>query len=64
MEEEYIHVACPGCKNKRLFDLQRGSKGIISIKCQYAKLLWQFPSMMVAQAIITGRIVLSKLEHS
>lgn len=33
MEDEYIHVACSCCKNKRLFDLMRGSQGIVSIKC-------------------------------
>ena len=37
MEDEYIHVACPCCKNKRLFDLLRGSKGIVSIKCPICK---------------------------
>ncbi len=37
MGEEYIHVACPCCKNKRLFDLKRGSKGIVSIKCPICK---------------------------
>ena len=35
--DEYIHVACPCCKNKRLFDLLRGSKGIVSIKCPICK---------------------------
>ena len=37
MEDEYIHVACPCCKNKRLFDLLRGSKGIVSITCPICK---------------------------
>ncbi len=37
MQEDYIHVACPCCKNKRLFDLKRGSKGIVSIKCPICK---------------------------
>ncbi len=37
MQDEYIHVACPCCKNKRLFDLKRGSKGIVSIKCPICK---------------------------
>lgn len=37
VEDEYIHVACPCCKNKRLFDLLRGSKGIVSIKCPICK---------------------------
>jgi len=33
MEEEVIHVACPCCKNKRLFDLLPGATGIVKIKC-------------------------------
>lgn len=37
MEDEYIHVACPCCKNKRLFDLMRESKGIVYIKCPICK---------------------------
>ena len=37
VEDKYIHVACPCCKNKRLFDLMRGSEGIVSIKCPMCK---------------------------
>lgn len=37
MEDDYFHVACPCCKNKRLFDLMRGSMGIVSIKCPICK---------------------------
>lgn len=37
VERDYIHVACPCCKNKRLFDLMRGSEGIVSIKCPICK---------------------------
>ena len=37
MQDEYIHVACPCCRNKRLFDLKRGSEGIVSIKCPICK---------------------------
>lgn len=34
MENEIIHIACPCCNNKRLFDLLAGeSIGIINIKC-------------------------------
>ena len=32
MKEE-IHVACPCCKNKRLFDAGPDTEGIIKIKC-------------------------------
>ena len=28
-----IHVACPCCKNKRLFDADPDTEGIIKIKC-------------------------------
>jgi len=33
VENEVIHVACPCCRNKRLFDLMPGAIGIIQIKC-------------------------------
>ena len=39
VEDEYIHVDCPCCKNKRLFDLLRGSKGIVSMKCSICKVV-------------------------
>lgn len=32
MKEE-IHVACPCCRNKRLFDEDPDTEGIIKIKC-------------------------------
>ena len=32
MNEE-VHVACPCCKNKRLFDADPNTEGIIKIKC-------------------------------
>ena len=32
MKEE-IHVACPCCRNKRLFDADPDTEGIIKIKC-------------------------------
>lgn len=28
-----VHVACPCCKNKRLFDADPTTEGIIKIKC-------------------------------
>lgn len=31
--EQDIHVACPCCKNKRLFDANPNTEGIIKIKC-------------------------------
>ena len=36
-EENLIHIACPCCKNKRLFDLLPGSTGIVAIKCPICK---------------------------
>ena len=36
MKEE-IHVACPCCKNKRLFDADPNTEGIIKIKCPVCK---------------------------
>lgn len=36
MREE-IHVACPCCKNKRLFDADLNTEGIIKIKCPICK---------------------------
>lgn len=35
--EDLMHIACPCCKNKRLFDLLPGSTGIVSIKCPICK---------------------------
>ena len=36
MREE-VHVACPCCKNKRLFDADAETEGIIKIKCPICK---------------------------
>ena len=36
MKEE-IHVACPCCRNKRLFDADPDTEGIIKIKCPTCK---------------------------
>lgn len=33
MIEEAIQVACPVCKNRRLFDLSPETSGMIEIKC-------------------------------
>lgn len=30
---EEIHIGCPCCKNKRLFDADPNTEGIIKIKC-------------------------------
>lgn len=54
VEDEYIHVACPCCKNKRLFDLLRGSKGIVSIKCPIYK-------AVVAVSLHDGRASSNKI---
>ena len=35
--DEEIHVHCPNCSNKRLFDCGAASKGIIRIKCSCCK---------------------------
>lgn len=32
-----VHVGCPCCKNKRLFDADRRTEGIIKIKCPVCK---------------------------
>lgn len=32
-----VHVACPCCKNKRLFDADLSTEGIIKIKCPICK---------------------------
>ena len=32
-----VHVACPCCKNKRLFDANPMTEGIIKIKCPICK---------------------------
>lgn len=37
MEEKIIHASCPSCGNKRLFDLERGAIGMVSIKCPKCK---------------------------
>lgn len=36
MENE-IHVSCPCCKNKRLFDVDPKTEGCIKIKCPVCK---------------------------
>ena len=35
--EEEVHVACPCCKNKRLFDANPNTEGVIKIKCPVCK---------------------------
>lgn len=37
MGEEIVHVGCPCCKNKRLFDVDTKTEGMISIKCPVCK---------------------------
>ena len=37
MEEKIIHVGCPSCSNKRLFDFAQGAIGLVSIKCPKCK---------------------------
>lgn len=34
---ELVRVSCPCCKNKRLFDADPATSGIISIKCPICK---------------------------
>lgn len=34
-----VHVACPCCKNKRLFDADLTTEGIIKIKCPICKVV-------------------------
>ena len=33
MNQKAIHVGCPCCNNKRLFDLSPDTKGEMEIKC-------------------------------
>lgn len=35
--EHVVHVSCPCCKNKRLFDADSATSGMISIKCPICK---------------------------
>lgn len=37
MHTDEVHVACPCCKNKRLFDADPMTEGIIKIKCPICK---------------------------
>lgn len=55
MKEEYIHIVCSCCKNKQLFDLMRGSKGIVSIKCPICRVVVAVSPMAVKLAIIKNR---------
>ena len=32
-----IHIGCPCCKNKRLFDADSDTEGVIKIKCPVCK---------------------------
>lgn len=36
MNEE-VHIACPCCRNKRLFDADPNTEGVIVIKCPVCK---------------------------
>lgn len=36
---EEIHVGCPCCKNKRLFDVNINTQGCIKIKCPVCKVV-------------------------
>ena len=35
--DDEIHVHCPNCSNKRLFDCGLNAEGIVRIKCPYCK---------------------------
>ena len=35
--EKSMHVPCPYCSNRRLFDCKDSSEGVIEIKCQHCK---------------------------
>ena len=37
MQASCIHVACPGCSNKRLFDTDNNGEAHIEIKCPICK---------------------------
>lgn len=37
--EDDIHVHCPNCQNKRLFDTTQGAEGIVKIKCPKCKMV-------------------------
>ncbi|MFI3172508.1 MAG: hypothetical protein R3Y58_09135 [Eubacteriales bacterium] len=43
MNTEVIQVACPCCRNKRLFDLLHGATGTIQIKCPICKQVIAIP---------------------
>ena len=32
-----IHIACPNCNNKRLFDVEDYTEGLVRIKCPRCK---------------------------
>lgn len=38
-EDDEIHVHCPFCSNKRLFDTTESNEGIIKIKCPSCKVV-------------------------
>ena len=37
--DEEIHVHCPNCSNKRLFDCVASAEGIIKIKCPCCRIV-------------------------
>jgi len=39
VSEGEIHVHCPNCSNKRLFDCGASAEGIIKIKCPCCKIV-------------------------
>lgn len=52
-----VHVACPCCKNKRLFDADPAAvEALLKSSVRYAKLLWQ-------SAFIRKKFVLSESAH-
>ena len=51
-----VHVACPCCKNKRLFDADPDTEGIIKIKCPICR-------AVIAVSFIRRKFVLSESVH-
>ncbi|GEM_PF-2532897 len=60
LAEEEIHVHCPFCSNKRLFDCGASAEGIIKIKCPCCRAVSVINLQYVTEKHRSRRIVAYK----
>ena len=59
-KDEEIHVHCPNCSNKRLFDCGAASEGIIKIKCPSCRTVAVINLQHVSESYKRKRLVAYK----